>query len=299
MGCSVQEDVPSRTAEAVAWMRATDQRRPSGERVLDDPYATLFLGPLFKTAAAALQATGRLGEATEARFSPGLTAFVLCRHRFMDDAFDAALSIGVDQVVVLGAGYDTRAYRFADRLVNVPVFEVDHPSTGARKAKIVAEQASRLPSADVRVVSIDFQSQALDHRLLASGFEPSKRTFVFWEGVSMYLTREAVKNTLATLRELCAPGSWLTMDWWYMVDAPDARSTVLRMSPHLLHLLGEPITFGIHPEDLGDFARRNGYVLVDIATASELERRYSLGHRRVYPSTYVTTLRTDERSTSP
>lgn len=288
----MQEDVPSRTAEAVAWMRDTDQRRDVGDRVVDDPYARLFLGPFFRTAALALTKSGRLGHATEARISPGLTAFVLCRHRFMDDAFLAAWDQGIDQMVMLGAGYDTRAYRFADRLKGVSVFEVDHPSTGGRKAKIIAEHPDVFPEVGITRVTIDFQTQALEDRLLSSGFEPSKPTFVFWEGVSMYLTREAVKNTMATLRELCAPGSWLTMDWWHMVDTPDLRSTVLRMTPHLLHLLGEPITFGIHPEDLGDFVRRQGYTLEDLATGTDLERRYNITDRTVYPSNFVSLMRT-------
>ena len=233
-----------------------------------------------------MEVGGRIADQAEAH-SPGLLAYILARHRVMDDALLAALDNGVEQLVLLGAGYDTRAWRFSDQLANTRVFAVDHPSTGERKARIVAKHPDEFPDVGVIRVAIDFQTQSLKTRLLEAGFEPGKRTFVVWEGVSMYLTREAVKATLSTVRELCGPGSELVMDYWYMVDAPDVVSTILRMSPHLLHFVGEPVTFGIHPEDVGSFVERLGYEPRDIATATDLEQRYVNDDRRVYPASYV------------
>ena len=106
----------------------------------------------------------------------------------------------------------------------------------------------------------------------------------------MYLTRDAVKATLGTLAGITGPGSELVMDWWFMVDAPDVRSTVLRMTPQMLHLLGEPITFGIHPEDVGAFTARQGWRATAVVTAPELEARFVPDHRHVYPAMYATHL---------
>lgn len=282
-------DAPSTTAEAVCLMRASDQRRPAGERILDDPYAELFLGPLSKGALMTAKATGKLGELAEEQLLPGITTFILTRHRFIDDCLQAALSKSeIEQLVLLGAGYDTRAYRFHEALKDRSVFEVDHPMTSRRKASIVDSHSDRLPAREVRRVEIDFQTQRLDERLLECGFEQGRRSFFVWEGVSMYLTRAAIKDTLATIRQLGGPGSLVAMDFWYLIDTPDLLSTAHRAAANLLHFLGEPITFAIHPEDVGGFFEREGFQLLEQALAADLESRYVRDARRVYPATYVT-----------
>lgn len=267
-------------------MRASDQRRSRDQRILDDPYAKRFLGPLFRATLKTMTVGGRLADQAES-YSPGLLAYILTRHRYIDDALLADLEGGLDQLVLLGAGYDTRPWRFAEHLKDTRVFAVDHPSTAERKAQIVRKHPEEFPDVGVVGVTIDFQTQSLKTRLLEAGFTPGKRTFVVWEGVSMYLTRDAVKATLSTVQQLCGPGSQLVMDYWYMVDAPDVVSTMLRMSPHLLHFLGEPVTFGIHPEDVGGFIGRLGFEARDIAEAPALEERYVKDDRRVYPANYV------------
>ncbi|TMA86099.1 MAG: SAM-dependent methyltransferase [Deltaproteobacteria bacterium] len=277
---------PSQTAEAVCLMRASDQRRPPAGRIVDDPYARWFLGPMSRATLASWEASGRWGRLAE-RLSPGLTAWVLTRHRYIDDCLVRALEGDVDQVVLLGAGYDTRAYRFARQLGGRPVFEVDFPATSRRKARIVARHAGELPRTTVRIVEIDFQSQSLRERLLASGFRENTRNFFIWEGVSMYLTREAVKATLRTVYELSAVGSEIAMDFWYLIDQPDMVSTAYRLSPNLLSFIGEPITFGIHPEDVGPFLERLGLHPLEVADAKALEERYVRDGRHVSPGVYL------------
>lgn len=283
------KDEPSRTAEMVCAFRATDQRHPPAERIIDDPYAKLFLRPLMRAGLATFEASGRLGDLA-IEMSPGLLTYVLARHRFIDDALAAALderTVPVEQVVLLGAGYDTRAYRFADKLRGRKVFEVDFPSTSRRKAEIVADKKKELPAVDPTIVEIDFAKETLADRLEAHGFTRNARTFFVWEGVSMYLPRKAVKDTLSTIRAISGPKSEVAMDFWYLLDAPDLISTAHRMSANLLYFLGEPMTFGIHPEDVGPFADRLGLSLADLADAEQLERRYIRDGRRVYPACYA------------
>jgi methyltransferase (TIGR00027 family) len=279
-------NAPSQTAEAVCLMRATEQHRPPEERILDDPYAKLFLGRLARAALASWEASGTLGDLA-AHLSPGLAAYVLTRHRFIDDCLRRALAGNIEQLVLLGAGYDSRAYRFAAALKGRPVFEVDFPATSRRKARILARRAAALPPVVVRRVEIDFEEDSLEDRLREAGFRKGVRTFFVWEGVSMYLTRIAVKATLATIRDIAAPRSQLATDFWYLLDSPDLLTTAYRMSANLLSLLGEPVTFGIHPEDVGSFLERLGYRVRDLADASELERRYVRDGRRVVPGSYL------------
>jgi methyltransferase (TIGR00027 family) len=277
---------PSQTAEAVCWMRASDQRRKPAERIVDDPYAKLFLGPMLRAALATWEASGRLGDLAE-RFAPGLVAFVLCRHRYIDDCLRHALTGPVEQVVILGAGYDMRAYRLARELEHRPVFEVDHPATSRRKAGIRAAHRRDLPDADVRVVEVDFEKDSLRDRLQAAGFQPGVRTFFVWEGVAMYLRRDAVKKTLHELREISAAGSEIAMDLWQLPEGSDPISAAQRLSASALYLVGEPVTFAIHPEDAAPFLDRLGYRVLEIAEAPTLQSRYVHDGRRVYGAAYL------------
>lgn len=258
-------------------MRAVDQTRPPADRIVDDPYAPWFLGRV----ARAQLATGRFAKV----ILPSLTGYIQARHRYMDDRFQRALASDVEQIVVLGAGYDMRAYRFAAALAGRPVFEVDYPSTARRKQRIL--HGRTLPHADVRRVQIDFQTETLPEVLGPAGFRTGARTFFFWEGVSMYLTRAAVKGTLATLHTLGGAGSELTMDFWQLLDSPDLVATAHRVSTGLLHLLNEPVTFALHPEDAPDFLQRLGWSVVDLADAAELASRYVRDGRAVYPANFV------------
>ena len=127
------ENVPSRTAEAVCLMRAFEHARPNGPHVVDDPYAHWFLRPLARAAIAYEGAGPDLGRYTDWA-TDGLLQFVLARPR--DDALARALRGKVEQSVLLGAGYDMRAYRLAMALRKRPFFEVDHPATSSRKANV-------------------------------------------------------------------------------------------------------------------------------------------------------------------
>lgn len=293
----MQDSAPSKTAEVVCLFRALEQRR-GAKRIVHDPYAQMFLGRSFKATVRAAEAAGPLSE-IPARFLPGVATFVLARHRFIDDALRVALARGgaerVDQVVLLGAGYDTRAYRFAHDLAGRPVFEVDFPSTAARKDDLVRKHARDLPGSLVRRVEVDFLKETFDGPLLRAGFVKGARTFFVWEGVSMYLTRDAVKQTFALVRSISGAGSELCADFWFLLDSPDLRAAAHRVSASLLHMLGEPVLFGIHPEDAPPFLRSLGFHVDDLGTAPVLAERYVKDGRDVYPAMFVLRARTGER----
>lgn len=279
---------PSRTAEATAFQRATEHILPPRLRIVDDPWAEHFLRPGLR---AALAAYARSRVAKRADEELGLTHFVVTRHRYIDDRMLAALAAGAEQVVVLGAGYDARAFRFADALGARPVFEVDHPATQARKERVLQRIARRHPppAVDVRRIPVDFERASVAKGLLSAGFDRSLPTFFVWEGVSMYLTRDAVKKTLDTIAGLAPAGCEIAFDAWFLLDDPDLRATWHRLSANLLSLLGEPVTFSLHPEDAAAFLAREGFELEDLARARDLERRYARRGRRLHvvPSCYL------------
>ncbi len=140
----------------------------------------------------------------------GLTHHVALRTRAIDDALHEALALGVSQLVVLGAGLDSRSARIR-ALEGARVFEVDHPSTHRYKAERL--QRAGAPGAGVARVAIDFERDALDGALLRAGLDPTARSFWIWEGVTVYLTPEAIASTLSAVGALSAPGSRIAVTY--------------------------------------------------------------------------------------
>jgi methyltransferase (TIGR00027 family) len=175
---------PSRTALGAAHHRAAHQILEQG-RIFSDPLAVRIL-------AEDAEAIARRAEENPA--GRRMRIFIAVRTRFAEDALGAAVEKGVRQLVVLGAGLDTFAYRspFGDRL---RVFEVDHPATQAWKRELLAAAGIPMPSW-LTFVPVDFESQRLEHCLASAGFDPARPTFFTWLGVVPYLTEEAVWATL-------------------------------------------------------------------------------------------------------
>jgi len=186
----MQPGEPSRTALGAAAHRAVHQVLESG-RIFTDPLAVRILGT---DAEAALR---------DAKNNPSrrmLRLFIAVRMRFAEDALASAVAGGVRQLVVLGAGLDTFAYRnaFAESL---HVFEVDHPATQAWKRKRLAEAAIPLPRT-LTFAPIDFERETLADGLALAGFDPAKQSFFTWLGVVPYLTEQAVFSTLEFIARL-------------------------------------------------------------------------------------------------
>jgi methyltransferase (TIGR00027 family) len=271
--------------------RAIEHLKPAADRIVDDPFAHLFLSP---AAGRALRTWSRMAVPSALRrASSGMTSYVALRHRYVDDQLLASLDTGVEQIVLLGAGYDARAYRFADQLDGRPVFELDLAPISRAKAAIVARHGSEFPAANVVRVEIDFETQQLREVLEPAGFVPGERTFFVWEGVAMYLTRASVASTLDAVHAVAGDGSRLAQDQWQVVDDPGPRGVASRAAAGALALVGEPVTFAMHPEDYEHFLRRHGFRVLDVMMATELHSMYAPDARvRLDDSLYVVTTET-------
>jgi methyltransferase (TIGR00027 family) len=283
-------DRPSSTAQWTALGRALELRRPPEQRIVRDEYAPLFLSDASRAVLRALQLAGPAVRLAERAELAGLAAYALCRHRFIDEHLKQALTEGgerAERVLILGAGYDSRAYRFADELAGRPVFEVDLPPLSRRKAAIVAAHPDVFGHSEVRRVEIDFRTEPLAERLTAAGFDAGANTYVAWEGVSPYLSCAAVSNTFDTLRVLCGPGSTLAMDFWFQPPGHGPADQVRRLGARAVALVGEPVTFGIAPDDVGGFLDRHGFEVFDLVQSHELAARYSTDGRPTERSLYA------------
>jgi methyltransferase (TIGR00027 family) len=190
----MQAGEPSRTARAAAFHRAAHQVLEHG-RIFSDPLALRILGEDAESVARA---------AEEQPLGRRMRIFIAARTRFAEDALAAAVERGVRQLVVLGAGLDTYAYRGAmrDRL---RIFEVDHPATQEWKRQRLAEAAIPLPES-LKFAPIDFERETVVEGLAAAGFDPAQQTFFMWLGVVPYLTAEAVWSTLGFIAGLTGGG---------------------------------------------------------------------------------------------
>jgi methyltransferase (TIGR00027 family) len=185
---------PSRTALGAAGHRAAHQVLERG-LIFADPIAVRILGA---------EAREFIAKAAADPSSRRLRLFIAVRTRFAEDALVAALSGGVRQIVVLGAGLDTFSYRHTVQ-EQVRLFEVDHPATQEWKRKRLADMAIPVPTA-LTFAPVDFEREALGSGLERAGFDPHQRTFFTWLGVVPYLTRPAVLETLRYVANISAGG---------------------------------------------------------------------------------------------
>jgi methyltransferase (TIGR00027 family) len=180
----MQKGMPSRTAWAAAAHRAAHQVLEQG-RIFKDPLAVRILGD---------DAENAIRDAEQHPSRRGMRHFIAVRTRFAEDALPAAVEKGVRQLVVLGAGLDTYAYR-STLLDRLRIFEVDHPATQGWKRERLEEADIAIP-VSVTFTPIDFEHETLDAGLSAAGFDVSLQTFFFWLGVVPYLAEEAVWSTI-------------------------------------------------------------------------------------------------------
>jgi methyltransferase (TIGR00027 family) len=278
---------PSATAQLVALWRALELERPAAQRIVSDEYAPVFLDAAGRAAVRAARVGGPVLHAAERLEVVGVAAHVLCRHAYIDEHLVRALDDGAEQVVLLGAGYDSRAYRFARALGDRPVFEVDLPPLSRHKAAVVAAHPDLFGSTAIRRVEIDFRTQSLPERLQDKGFVVGAPAFVVWEGVVPYLSSDAVVQTLGALSECCGTGSTVTMDLWDGVGGHDRYRNLRRLVARSLSWIGEPVSFGMPADDMATFLAAHGWPTRDLAPAADLTERYATDGRRCDPSLYA------------
>jgi methyltransferase (TIGR00027 family) len=257
----------SRTAEYNAAFRALENTRPADVRVLLDPYSDRLLPPGLRMLRriSALPVVGRKFVSYVDRHWPGMRSSVVARTRLIDNWLSNAIRDDRDQLLVLGAGLDTRAWRLP-ALARTTVYEVDHPSTSAAKQKRLAAWGADLRR--LRFVEVDFDRDSLVDRLAEAGFDVTQRTVVVWDGVTNYLQAESVDGVMRWISKL-APGSQIIFTY---IDASvldgSCRFEGAERLMQSLRRSGEPWTFGLRPDSLaGYLAERGLRLLGDLGAA--------------------------------
>lgn len=207
---------------------------------------------------------------------------VLSRARYAEETLMGAIGRGVRQYVILGAGMDTFAFRCRDILDKVEVFEIDHPATQAFKRNRIAELGWAIP-AKLHFVSLDFTKENLDEILTSSSYDPRALTFFSWLGVTYYLSRDSVFDTLGAVAKISPRDSMIIFDYL----EPNVQSTGksaerLKLIVDSLQSLGEPLKTGFDPATLDSDLARIGLRLQENLTPPDIQRRYFEGRTDGY-----------------
>jgi methyltransferase (TIGR00027 family) len=263
----------SKTAEHNALFRALEARWPAGERVVLDPLAEAFLSLPLRAVAAAAQSRVVCNFACriiDARW-PGVRTSVVARTWLIDELVCDSVA-GSPQLIILGAGYDTRAWRLDCLRDTDTVFEVDHPDTQLRKRAVLARCG--VSAAHVRFVSTDFHLERLATAMEEQGYCPSRRTVFLWEGTTNYLDDAAVDATLRWCAR-AVPASRLIFT--YINDDVLEDPTRYVGAQRVFASLGrmdERMTFGISPDRLASYLDERGLCLEDDVSAAEYRTRF-------------------------
>jgi methyltransferase (TIGR00027 family) len=279
-GGVAQSGRPSVTALEVAAYRAIGAKHPDSSIRNDDRIAERLLGPderRLLTEAGAAMVLAALAMDTERAWDTlgNRSVFargVHVRTRHIDDVMHESLRMGSSQVVILGAGLDSRAYRFGDAIRGVRVFELDLPQTQEYKKKRVREVVGELPG-HVTYVPIDFAKQSLDAVLDGAGYDRNKKTLVIWEGVTMYLPEAAVDATLRAVARNAPSGSRIVFDY-FLDSALQSLTSPLNDVRKIVAAVGEPFVFGMPGRDATAFVEARGFKVVSDFGSSDLGARY-------------------------
>lgn len=213
-----------------------------------------------------------------ADFSPGGYEYFIARTAYLDVMVEQAFIDGLPQVVFLGAGYDTRPYRFGHLLHGTRVFELDETATQQHKRQVLAQEQVTIPAA-VTFVTVDLMVDDLATVLQEAGYKPDQRTLFVWEGVTYYLTPAAVDRTMAFIRGNAPAGSLLCFDYMLPQDQLEGRFGARQGRAAMQALyVNEPLRFDLDEAQVYTFLKGRGFELVDHVSAVEMQQRYLTLH---------------------
>ena len=207
----------------------------------------------------------------------GIYEYVIARTKYIDEVFQQAIDKGFNQILIFGAGFDTRAIRFQSGLKNMKVFELDVPVTQRAKIQQYGNRNILVPS-NIVFISIDFDRESLRQKLDDSGFERNKRSLFILEGLLMYLEPHSITQTFTVIKEYAGKGSMIVFD--------TVHSSVLQHENlyygeagalQMVAKANEQWTFGMEKSDVEPFLANYGFRLLDCKDARDLENTYFKG----------------------
>ena len=269
------EQKPSETAMFAALRRSLANKEFGDQKFGPDNLAIHFLPPHFrfflKFKKIQADTKEKLSEAL-----PGLTEYMIARTAYFDSLFVDALEKEFPQIVLMGAGYDTRAYRFAELNKDTKIFELDIAPTQNQKKKYLKKARIDIPKS-VKLVSIDFNKETLGDVLGKAGFDGQEKTLFIWEGVTYYLDAESVDSTLSFISRSSHSESIIAFDYTVSLseenlsDFYGAKEFAQTMEEH--HA-AEELTFSIPEGEIESFLEGRNLKMLDHLDNEEIEKKF-------------------------
>ncbi len=284
----MEEGKPSFTAEIDAVIRTFETEKPESERLCYDPFARGFLSTTNRVIGM-IPPLRKLGLWYLEQKHPFILDCIPARTRYIDKYVSECVDVGLEQLIILGAGYDSRAYRIEGLKGKVTVFEVDHPATQKRKIELVKKMMDPIPS-NVVYVPIDFNKETLPQRMSESGYDKDKKSLFIWEGVTPYLTAKAVDETLQVVAKNSGSGSSIIFNYILksVVDgtcqlegAREIRKAFSRGGTlDLRSNRGDRLMFGLEEETIEAFLSERGFGQIKDISGDYYEAQYFTGPNR-------------------
>jgi len=268
---------PSETALFAALRRTIANKEFKNEKFGPDDLAEIFLPPHFRL----FLKFKRIRANTRKKLDgllPGLNEYIVARTAFFDRLFVDALNNKTPQIVLLGAGYDSRAYRFANLNHGTRIFELDSTSTQDRKKKCLRKAQIDI-SKYITFVPIDFNKESLQEVLEKAGYKNQEKTLFIWEGVSYYLKPDSVDATLELVSHHSHHESVIAFDYTVTISEENSNDyygvrefTQIMKEQHA----NEELMFSIDESEIQSFLKQRGLKIVDHFNNEEIERKFLL-----------------------
>ena len=263
------------TAEATAAMRAAHSlfHQPV---VFNDPYALQLTSPTLRWIFQNRFFQWLLTQKFISGSLRPITAQVVSRSQYTEEKFEQAVSKGISQYVIIGAGFDSFCLRRPDFSVNLQIYEIDHPATQQIKQKRLGKILNSSLEG-VEFLAVDLEKQTVPEALSDSSFLKDKRAFFSWLGTIPYLSEDAVFTVLCDLASFAAKGSEIVFDYSIPVEMwPFEERQALGRIMRLIGRRGEPIKSFFKPDAFSDEISRLGYKILENISPAEINRKYFL-----------------------
>ena len=275
------EQKPSETAIFAALYRAVANKEFKNERFGSDYLAEYFLPSHFKF----FIKFKRIRAKTKAKFNkfvPGMYEYVLARTAFFDSIFIDAINKNIPQIVLLGAGYDSRAYRFAKLNSATKIIELDIAPTQNRKKKCLKKAQIDIPK-HVTLVPINFNKDSLKDVLEKAGYDNHEKTLFLWEGVSYYLESESVDSTLEIINHNSHNESVIAFDYLISISEENINYYGVKEFFQTMkkHHANEELMFAIDEGKIESFFKQRGLKLVNHLDNKEIEEMFLLDDNEI------------------
>lgn len=268
MGKRIEEKV-SLTARFTCLIRALSYYENKTQYRSEDYIAPMLLHPLLNRLAK-LKVFGSIFRF----FAPkGIYEYVIARTKYIDEALKTN-GPRMEQVLLLGAGFDSRSVRLNDILKHAVFFELDSPVTQNAKIRILNQKKIEIPS-NVVYIPLDFEKDSVSEKLDANGFQRGKKCFFLLEGLTMYLNANSIEDTFQLISDYAGAGSIVVFDYVHQsVIRHENKYEGEKKLSTLVSAFGEKWSFGFEKDKISDYLLEFGLLLADQTDSIALKKRY-------------------------